>query len=71
MGCQVRNGIYCTKFSNVQIVHLIGTWTQKSSDTSPVQGPVSTSKQWGHHHLHQTNNIHVITLDLVLELMFT
>ena len=46
MGCQLRNGIYCTKFSSVQSLYLIGTWTQKLCDTSPVQGPVSTSEQW-------------------------
>jgi len=40
-----------------------------SSDRSPLQGPVSTSKQWGHHHLHQTKNMLVITMDLVLELI--
>ena len=56
MGCQVRNGIYCTRFSSVQSMHLMGTWTQKLCDTSPVQGPVSTSQQWGHHHLHKKTN---------------
>ncbi len=71
MGYQVRNGIYCTMFSSMQSMHLIGTWTQTSSDTSPLQGPVSISKQWGHHHLHQTKNMHVNTMDSVLELMFT
>ena len=38
----------------MQSMHLIGTWTQTSSDTSPLQGSMSISKQWGHHHLHQT-----------------
>ncbi len=41
MGYQVRNGIYCTRFSSGQSMHLIGTWTQTSSNTSPLQSPVS------------------------------
>jgi hypothetical protein len=43
----------------------------ETNNTSPVQGPMSITKQWGHHHLHQTKNMHVIIMDSVLELMFT
>ncbi len=47
--------------------HFQGTQCQHValSDNSPLKGPVSISKQWCHHHLHQAKNMHDTTMDLV------
>jgi hypothetical protein len=68
---QARSGILFTRFWSTQSMHLTGTWTQASFDTSHVQGPGLNSKQWSHLHHQHIRNWQGITMDLVLKLMIT
>ncbi len=68
---QARNGILFIGFWSAQSMHLTGTWAQTSFDTSHVQGPGLNSKQWSHLHHWHIRNWQGITMDSVLELMFT
>ncbi len=52
-------------------MHSTGTWTQTSFDTSHVQGPRLISKRWSHLHCQHVRNLQGVTMNLVLELMFT
>ncbi len=68
---KTRSGILFTGFWHTRSMHSTGTWTQTSFDTSHVQGPGLNSKQWSHLHCQHIQNWQGITMDLVLELMFT
>ncbi len=67
---QAKNGILFKGFWGAQSMHLTGTWTQTSFNTSYVQGPRLNSKRWSHLHHQHIRNRQGITMDSVLELMF-
>ncbi len=80
----VQSGLYRLKYGfpskewdsihrvlNAHSMYSTGTWTQTSFDTSHMQGPGLNLKRWSHLHHWHIRNWQGITMDSVLELMFT